>query len=156
MRARWVAKFNYDYREYFEVGLRVSQLVQAREGSASFEVAVPVPTESGDWDLLLSSTGTGKRTRLLPKFVRRWQDARLGTLVPYRYRGELVWFMAVPDGGEPPTRFTIHTSGEDADWRQVAAVTLNAQNGDAPPPAFDPVLNRPPDVEPVPRRRRWS
>ncbi|MCP2249258.1 hypothetical protein [Lentzea aerocolonigenes] len=116
-------------------------------------LALRVPTESGDWDLLLSSTGTGKRTRLLPKFVRRWEDARLGTLTPYRHRGELVWFMAVPDGGEPPTRFTLHASGKDAEWRQVAAVTLNPQNGDAPPPAFDPALNRPPDVEPAPRRR---
>lgn len=45
---RWVAKFNYDYREYFEVGLRASQVVHARTASASFEVAVPIPTSSGD------------------------------------------------------------------------------------------------------------
>jgi hypothetical protein len=115
-------------------------------------IALRIPTESGDWDLLLSSTGTGERTRLLPKFVRHWHGARLGTLSPYRYRDELVWFMAIPDGGEPPARFTIHASGEDADWRQVAAVTLNPQNGDAPPPAFDPELNRPPEMERAPRR----
>lgn len=45
---RWVAKFNYDYRDYFEVGLRASQVVSTRVGSASFRVAVPVETEAGD------------------------------------------------------------------------------------------------------------
>ena len=44
---RWVAKLNYDYRDYFEVGLRASQLVEARTASTTFEVAVPVPTISG-------------------------------------------------------------------------------------------------------------
>ncbi|MCP2198208.1 hypothetical protein [Lentzea flava] len=114
-------------------------------------IALRVPTERGDWDLLLSSTGTGEHTRLLPKFVRHWRDARLGTLAPYRYRGELVWFMAVPDDGELPSRFTIHLSGKDADWREVAEVTLHPQERTATPVAFDPVLNRPPEMEPAPR-----
>lgn len=116
-------------------------------------IALRVPTESGDWDLLLSSTGTGERTRLLPKFVRHWKDARLGTLAPYRYRGELVWFMAVPDAleGELPSGFTLHASGKDADWRQVATVTLHRQDGNLAPVAFDPVLNLPPGMELAPR-----
>jgi hypothetical protein len=114
-------------------------------------IALRVPTESGDWDLLMSSTGTGERTRFLPKFVRRWKDARLGTLAPYRYRDELVWFMAVPGEGEPPTRFTLHASGKDADWRQVGTLTLHPPNSDAAPVAFDPVLNRPPELELAPR-----
>lgn len=113
-------------------------------------LALRVPTESGDWDLLLSSTGTGRQTRLLPKFVRHWHEARLGTLAPYRYRGELLWFMAVPDGGEPPARFTLHVSGKDAEWRQVATVTLRPEDRTAAPVAFDPVLNRPPDLELAP------
>ncbi len=113
-------------------------------------IALRVPTESGDWDLLLSSTGTGARTRLLPKFVRHWRDARLGTLAPYRYRGELLWFMAVPDEGEPPARFTIHASGEDADWREVASVTLCPEHRTTDPVAFDPVLNRLPGMEMAP------
>ncbi|MEU0881511.1 hypothetical protein ABZ345_23105 [Lentzea sp. NPDC005914] len=122
-------------------------------------IALRVPTESGDWDLLMSSTGTGERTRLLPKFVRHWRDARLGTLAPYRYRGELLWFMAVPDelpdelpdDGELPARFTIHASGTDAVWRQVASLKLHPDRGDTAPVAFDPVLNRPPEMELAPR-----
>lgn len=114
-------------------------------------IALRVPTESGDWDLLLSSTGTGQRTRLLPKFVRHWRDARLGTLAPYRHRGELVWFMAVPDDGEQPRRFTIHASGKDANWRQVAEVTLHPELREPAPPAYDPVLNRPAEMELAPR-----
>ncbi|MFC3896152.1 hypothetical protein ACFOWZ_32140 [Lentzea rhizosphaerae] len=114
-------------------------------------IALRVPTESGDWDLLMSSTGTGERTRMLPKFVRHWRDARLGTLAPYRYRGELVWFMAVPDDGEPPARFTIHSSGKDADWREVATVSLNPPNGDSAPLAFNPVHNRHAEMELAPR-----
>ena len=114
-------------------------------------LAMRMPTESGDWDMLLSSTGTGRLTRLLPTFVRHWRDARLGTLAPYRYRGELLWFMAVPDEGEPPARFTIHASGADADWREVATVTLRPQDQTTDPVAFDPVLNRPPELELAPR-----
>lgn len=113
-------------------------------------LALRVPTGTGDWDLLLSSTGTGQRTRLLPKFVRHWRDARLGTLVPYTYRGELVWFMAVPGEGAPPSRFTLHVSGKDADWREVAVVTLHHGEGVTAPVAFDPVLNRPPAMELAP------
>ena len=113
-------------------------------------LALRVPTPSGDWDLLLSSTGKGARTRMLPKFVRRWGDARLGTLAPYRYRGELLWFMAVPGEGEPPGRFTLHASGKDARWRQVAELTLRPRE-DARPVAFDPVLNLPPELELAPR-----
>lgn len=45
---RWVAKLNYDDREYFEVGLRASQVVQERVASPSFEVSVPVPTGAGE------------------------------------------------------------------------------------------------------------
>lgn len=43
---RWVAKFNYDGQEYFEVGLRASQLVHACTASDAVEVAVPVPTSA--------------------------------------------------------------------------------------------------------------
>ncbi|GHH53586.1 hypothetical protein GCM10017774_67150 [Lentzea cavernae] len=114
-------------------------------------LALRVPTATGDWDLLLSSTGTGERTRMLPKFVRHWQDARLGTLAPYRHRGELVWFMAVPGEGEPPERFTLHASGKDADWRPVAELVLRPQDRDVAPVAFDPVLNLPADMELAPR-----
>ena len=134
------------------VTVRLSKGAGTGEGKPDvLGIALRVPTETGDWDLLLSSTGTGQRTRLLPKFVRHWRGATLGTLAPYRYRGELLWFMAVPDDAEPPTRFTIHASGKDAEWRQVADLTLHPQNGVSTPVAFDPVLNRPPEMELAPR-----
>ncbi|WP_089962140.1 hypothetical protein [Lentzea xinjiangensis] len=114
-------------------------------------LALRIPTARGDWDLLLSTTGTTAVTRFLPKFVRRWRDARLGTLAPYRYRGELVWFMAVPGEGEPPTRFTLHASGKDAGWRRVAEVTLHPEEPAAEPVAFDPVLTLPDGMELAPR-----
>lgn len=43
---KWVAKFNYDSREYFEVGLRASKIVEARTAAHDFDVAVPVPTSA--------------------------------------------------------------------------------------------------------------
>lgn len=46
-RDRWVAKYNYHYRDYFEVGLRASSIVDARTGTPTFRVAVPVETENG-------------------------------------------------------------------------------------------------------------
>lgn len=134
------------------VTVRLSKGVGTGPGKLDVHgIALRVPTESGDWDLLLSSTGTGPRTRLLPRFVRRWRDARLGTLAPYRYRGELVWFMAVPDDRDLPGRFTIHLARKDADWREVAEVTLHPHESTATPVAFDPVLNLPPDMELAPR-----
>jgi Ser/Thr protein kinase RdoA (MazF antagonist) len=45
---RWVAKYNYDYRDHFEIGLHVSQLVADRVTGDRFEVAVPVPTNAGE------------------------------------------------------------------------------------------------------------
>jgi hypothetical protein len=116
-----------------------------------FGLALRVPTGSGDWDLLLSTSGTGRLTRLVPAFVRHWRHARLSTLAPYRYRGELVWFMAVPGPGEPPERFTLHASGTDARWRQVAELTLRPEDRTTAPVAFDPVLHRPQGVELAPR-----
>ncbi|HEX7307243.1 hypothetical protein [Lentzea sp.] len=114
-------------------------------------LALRIPTGSGDWDLLLSSTGTGRWTRMVPKFVRHWRDARPGTLAPYRHRGELVWFMAVPDDRETPTRFAVHASGRDARWRRVAELALAPPDGTAEPVSFDPVRTLPAELELVPR-----
>ena len=51
---RWVAKFNYDAPEYFEVGLRASQIVRRRVASDSIAVAVPEPTSRGTLTELVS------------------------------------------------------------------------------------------------------
>lgn len=133
------------------VAVRLSKGAGTRPGWPDvLGLALRVPTESGDWDLLLSSTGTGRWSRLVPRFVRHWRDARLGTLAPYRYRGELVWFMAVPDDREVPTRFAVHRSG-DTGWRRVAELTLQPLEDGAAPVAFDPVRTRPPELELAPR-----
>ncbi|WP_053733269.1 hypothetical protein [Nocardia sp. NRRL S-836] len=114
-------------------------------------LALRIPTGSGDWDVLLSTSGSGRFSRLLPRFAGRWRGATLGSILPYRHRGELWWLMAVPaDAGEPPSRFTVHASGRDAVWRQVAEVRLHDLSDDTPI-AFDPVLNRPAEVELAPR-----
>jgi Ser/Thr protein kinase RdoA (MazF antagonist) len=46
--ARFVAKYCYDYREYFEVGLRASTIVRDRLGDGRVSVSVPVPAASGE------------------------------------------------------------------------------------------------------------
>ncbi|MGZ3146998.1 hypothetical protein ACVDFE_34395 [Lentzea chajnantorensis] len=119
-------------------------------------LALRIPTGSGDWDLLLSTTGTGRFSRLLPTPATGWQRARLGTILPYRHRGALLWLMAVPldptasAPGRPPTRFSLHASGTTADWRRVGEVRLRDLRHDEPVP-FDPVLNRPRELELAPR-----
>ncbi|MEN3273316.1 MAG: hypothetical protein V7636_2077 [Actinomycetota bacterium] len=45
---RWVAKFAYHHRAYFEVGLRVSEIVHRRLTTEHFQVAVSVRTTDGD------------------------------------------------------------------------------------------------------------
>jgi hypothetical protein len=137
-----------------EVTARLSKGIGTRRGLPDvLGLALRIPTGSGDWDLLLSTTGTGRFSRLLPAFAAGWRGAALGTILPYRYRGELLWLMAVPVEPvteEPPTQFSLHACGTDAEWRQVAEVRLHDLRRDEPV-AFDPVLNRPPELELAPR-----
>lgn len=108
-------------------------------------LAITIPDR---WDILLSSSGTGRRTRLLPWPARRWSRARYGSLLPYRHNGSLVWLMASPDGADPPRRFTILAS-RHAEWRPVARLTVGSPVTDHP--TFDPMLNHPPGIELAPR-----
>ena len=67
---RWVAKFNYDYRDHFEVGLRASQFVHARTATDSFDVAVPVPTTCGGLTELIEWPDGMEHPLALLTFVR--------------------------------------------------------------------------------------
>ena len=48
---RWVAKFAYDFREYFEGGLRASALLAARR-ALPYPIAAPLATDDGELTVL--------------------------------------------------------------------------------------------------------
>ncbi|SHF69308.1 hypothetical protein [Streptoalloteichus hindustanus] len=139
-------------------------------------LAVRVPPWAGQerpWDLLLSSTGAGQRSRLLPIPARSWGSARYGSLAPYLLDGRRVWVLAVArdlEVGEPaslewlerrvaaaPVRFTLHVVCPGLPARQVASLTLRVvPSGLAEHEVrFDPVVNCLPDLPMVPRWLRW-
>jgi hypothetical protein len=126
---------------------------------------LPCPAE-GPWDILLSTAGTGALTRMLPRPAATWHRATYSTIEPYRAEGRHVWLLARPAGHptgpasiealqdwvrREPLRFTLHESGHDRRWRQVAEVTLSRplpENDEDP--AFNPMTHIPPDVRLAP------
>jgi hypothetical protein len=128
-------------------------------------LAVRIPRPDRPWDLTLSSSGANRVTRLLPLPSRHWTAARYGTIMPYRWHGRLRWLCAVAAPGQPPipsslrdladvlrTRpleFTLRTSSPDG-WQDVGRLTARTAVDPQDQISFDPALNRPADLEPVP------
>lgn len=132
-----------------DVTVRLSKGVGTPGGCPDiFGLAMRVPTADGDWDVLLASTGTGRWSRMLPLPARSRQRSRYGTITPYRVRGELMWFMAVP---QTESRFTLHVSGVDGEWRRAGTLELNTRQQVGTPIEFDPMLHRTRGVELAPQ-----
>ncbi|WNV87519.1 hypothetical protein [Umezawaea sp. Da 62-37] len=118
------------------------------------------------WDLALSSSGGGGVTRLLPLPARHWTTTRYGTLVPYRWHGQLRWLCAVAAPGQPlissslrdladlvktkPIEFTLRASSPDARWQEVGHLVVRTAAAPRGGISFDPAVNSPPGLEMVP------
>ncbi|GAB3205179.1 hypothetical protein GCM10027294_02500 [Marinactinospora endophytica] len=140
-------------------------------GADVLGLAVRVPAgdgRGGPWDLALSASGIGWLTRMVPLPARGWGRARYGSIVPYRSGGRLVWLLAVCAGDDPiapasletlcrrvaerPPLLVLHEGTAWDGWRPVARLVLTARTrGPDPRPCFDPMRNRPAEVEMAPR-----
>jgi hypothetical protein len=105
-------------------------------------------------DLLLSTAGTGRLTRWIPRPAQDWGSRQYTTLAPYERDGRRFWLRAAATqkvghasvhglSRHAPESFTLSTAGETGGWLTAGKLTLVAPGGDTGE-RFDPVLNRPP------------
>jgi hypothetical protein len=134
-------------------------------------LAFRIPNLDGPWDLLLSSSGEGRVSRLLPLPARHWTATRYGTLMPYRWHGRLHWLCAVTAPDQPPVpsslrdladalrtrplEFTLQASSPDGGWQDIAHLSARTATTPQNRISFDPVLNSPSGLQAVPAALRW-
>jgi hypothetical protein len=125
-------------------------------------LAVRVPADAGDVDLLLSTTGSGSRTRLLP-LLRRDAATGYGSIMGYRSRAGTLRLGAFaerthrpgdrvdPDGdaGAGGLVFVLAAARGSGPWRPFARLTLaDALDGPDADVRFDAVRRPPPGLVP--------
>jgi hypothetical protein len=125
-------------------------------------LAVRLPREDGPIDLLLSSTGRGSLTRLLP-VPRRDAAAVYSSIMGYRSDAGSVRLAALPEADRVPSdpepltgavgrdglRFTLAAAVGLAPWQPFARLTLTAPVPEGDPDIrFDAVRNPPPGLVP--------
>jgi hypothetical protein len=112
---------------------------------------------SGPWDVLFSTSGTGRLTRWVPRPARDWGSTDYTTLAPYERDGRRFWVRATAShqvghvsaedlAHRAPRFFSLATAGETGGWLTAGKLTLVAPGGDTGE-RFDPVLNCPPGWE---------
>lgn len=132
-------------------------------------LAVRIPDPDGPthaWDLALSSAGSGKLGRMLPRSARTWSRARYSSLAPYQVGNQLLWLIATADDPQPddaslsavtrivdrgPLEFTIRSVTADGRQQASARLLLHTVRSDAEHPSFDPMTNCPPGVRLYPQ-----
>ncbi|TFV86466.1 phosphodiesterase [Blastococcus sp. CT_GayMR16] len=125
-------------------------------------LAVRLPGEGGPVDLLLTTTGRGALTRLVP-FPRRAAAVVYSSIMGYRSDAGVIRLAALPDGEGVPSdpgpladtvardglRFTLAASRGLGPWRPFARLVLPAAREDCDHDIrFDAVLNPPPGLVP--------
>ncbi|MGQ4600310.1 phosphodiesterase [Nocardia sp. R6R-6] len=120
------------------------------------------------WDFALSTTGRGLLGRLVFTPARGWASARYGCLMPYRIGNSApTWLFAEPDGDQPASAslaamdahldehvvgFTLTADRLGGPRARLAELTLrHAESAEHRTDYFDPMLNRPAEVELVPK-----
>ncbi|MFC0624020.1 hypothetical protein [Kribbella deserti] len=114
-------------------------------------------------DVLLSSCGMGRLTRLLPWPALNWGSARYGTVMPYDVAGQRFWLVAIPAGpdarnastadlpAEAPRAFTLRLAGISCEWIAVGELVLGEAVTTEAELVFDPMVNHPPAATLSPR-----
>ncbi|MFI1464048.1 beta/alpha barrel domain-containing protein [Nocardia carnea] len=120
------------------------------------------------WDFALATTGRGMAGRFVVTPARGWSHARYGSLLPYRFPdSSLRWIFADPVGPQPgsaalgdleqhlhehPFDFEITAAGFRSHPRTVGELALRlADPEEHRTDFFDPMLNHPGNVQPVPQ-----
>ncbi|WP_280406866.1 phosphodiesterase [Nocardia carnea] len=120
------------------------------------------------WDFALATTGRGMAGRFVVTPARGWSHARYGSLLPYRFPDTgLRWIFADPAGSHPASAsltdldehlrdrqvdFDIGVAGMRGGVQLAGELALRAADPEEHrTDFFDPMLNHPADVEPVPQ-----
>ncbi|MFI5720732.1 phosphodiesterase [Nocardia sp. NPDC051750] len=120
------------------------------------------------WDFALATTGRGTAGRFVVTPARGWSHARYGSLLPYRFPDSGVrWVFADPAGSHPggaslaeldehlrdhQVDFDIRVAGLRTSGQLAGELVLrSADPAEHRTDFFDPMLNHPGDVEPVPQ-----
>lgn len=114
-------------------------------------LAIRVPMDgAAPVDLLLSTTGRGRLTRVVP-VLRRDSATGYGSIMGYRTDAGTLLLSAVGEraegGGRSTPVFVLAAARRQQSWRPFARVTLTAGTGD-PDVRFDAVRNPPPGLVP--------
>jgi len=108
-------------------------------------LALRVPDEDGGYgDVLMSTTGWGRRTRYLLSVSRAGRGGSYTTLVPYRTPTGPVHIGARSPG---PGRFTLFWARAGGGWHPFAELELAGAQGRDAAVSFDAVLHVPPGLE---------
>ena len=127
-------------------------------------LALRIELDGEPWDLALSSSGTGRLGRMLPKPAGSWRRTRFGSILPYRVDGKRLWISALAHGGDEhwdtadlaavptttsPLLLSLQTTTFLGRWTTAATLALYPNEG-MEQPSFDPMRNCPRQVRMVP------
>ena len=122
-------------------------------------LAIRLHLIGGPWDLLLVSAQLSTRVVLWP--ARGWSSARYSSVTAYCAEdGPATWVFAVPDHGQPrtgstsalidggPLHFTLSLATARGKATPAGRIWLDSPSAvaDDAQPAFDPVINLPPEL----------
>ncbi|WP_457207562.1 hypothetical protein [Nocardioides sp. P5_C9_2] len=106
-------------------------------------LALRLPVEGSDADLLFAATGTGRWTRHVLVPHRSGAPVPMTTLFPFETDAGRLVLGVFPDGD----RFDLRVSVGSGPWRPLGRLTLEPLLVEDPPELrFDPVRNAPPGL----------
>ena len=114
-------------------------------------LAVRVPTDDGDGDLLLATTGFGRLTRFVLTASRHPRSRPLTTLLPYETdSGPLLLAAEGVEGGT----YDLSWARPSGEWHLFGVLLLSSTRSGDPAISFDPVQHQIPGLRQYPSVRR--
>jgi hypothetical protein len=114
-------------------------------------LAVRVPTDVGDGDILFATTGLGRITRFVLTASRQPRRRPLTTLLPYDTDSGALLLAA--DGVEPGS-YDLSWARPSGKWHLFGVLLLSTTRSDDPEISFDPVARQIPGLRQYPSVRR--
>lgn len=106
-------------------------------------LALRLPVDGGDADLLFAATGTGRWTRRVLALHRSGARVPLTTLFPFETGAGRLVLGLFPVGGDYDLRGAL----DSGPWRPLGHLTLEPLDVEDPPELrFDPIRNAPPGL----------
>ena len=114
-------------------------------------LAVRVPTDAGDGDILFATTGFGRVTRFVLTACRQPRSRPMTTLLPYDTDSGALLLAA--DGVEPGS-YDLSWARPSGEWHLFGVLLLSTTRSDDTEISFDPVQHQIPGLRQYPSVRR--